>query len=385
LEAYKLYQAKRPFKRLATLFFILATFILTACATSLTTGNWPGLSTDGQKVYVAYGQGVIAYDVANQRPAWNFPEEASRVPIYAAPSIQDGRIIIGDFGAPGGFFSPGNIVTVYALQDTDEGNPTVEWSANEVTKASIVAPPLQVGNRVFVGTADNHIIALDATNGDLLWDFEVGNSVWGQPSYKDGVVFVAVLDKKVYAIDAESGAAVWDAPATFEGALASRPIVDTDLIYVTSFDGQLPALSLDSGELAWTAEGQDWIWGAPTLVDDVVYFTDIQGNVYAVDGRSGEPIWSQSLNLAVQTSPVVADDKVFITSEGIPDTEQGTVTALNAADGTQLWQQTAPAPLHTTPVVVDDTLVVALESESALLIGFDLETGAQLWQYLPSQ
>jgi outer membrane protein assembly factor BamB len=380
-----LYQAKRPVRRPAILFFIIATFILTACGTSFNTGNWPGLSTDGQKVFVAYGPGVVAYDVPNQRQAWTFPQEPSRVPIFAAPSIQDGQIIVGDFGAPGGFFSTGNVVTIYSLQDVEQGTPSVEWSVNEVTQASIVAPPLQVGDRVFMGTADNHILALDATTGTLLWDFEVGNSVWGQPAYKDGVLFVAVLDKRVYAIDGESGEPVWSEPATLEGAIASRPIVDSDLVYVTSFDGQLHALSLSSGELVWSASGQDWIWGAPALVDGVVYFVDAQGNVYAVDSETGAELWTQSIGLTVDTSPVVVNGRIYIASLGTEGTEQGMLTALDIADGGQLWQQSTPAPLHTTPVIVEDTIVVALQSESALLIGFDLETGSQQWQYQPPQ
>ena len=65
--------------------------MLAACSTSFNTGNWPGLSTDGQKVFVAYGPGVIAYDVANQRQAWAFPQEPSPVPIFAAPSILPSR------------------------------------------------------------------------------------------------------------------------------------------------------------------------------------------------------------------------------------------------------------------------------------------------------
>jgi outer membrane protein assembly factor BamB len=378
-----LYQAKRPLKWPAILFFVIATFSLAACSTPFTSGNWPGLSTDGQKVFVAYGPGVIAYDVSNQRQVWSFPQEASRVPIFAAPSIEDGRIVVGDFGAPGGFFSPGNVVTIYSLQDVEQGTPTTLWVADEVTQASIVASPLQVGGRVFVGTSDNHILALDAANGTLLWDFEVGNSVWGQPAYKDGTIFVAVLDKKVYAIDAESGEPVWDEPAALNGALASRPVVDSDLVYVTSFDGRLHALSLSSGELVWSAEGQDWIWGAPALVDGVVYFVDAQGNVYAVDSESGAPIWSQSLGLSVDTGPVVANDKIYIASQGDEDSGQGVLTALDIADGRQIWQQITPAPLHTTPVVVEETIVVALQSESVLLIGFDLESGSQQWQYLP--
>jgi outer membrane protein assembly factor BamB len=137
--------------------------------------------------------------------------------------------------------------------------------------------------------------------------------------------------------------------------------------------------------LVWSASGQDWIWGAPALVDGVVYFVDVQGNVYAVDSETGAELWTQSIGLTVDTSPVVVDDRIYIASQGAEGSEQGMLTALDIADGGQLWQQSTPAPLHTTPVVVEDTIVVALQSESVLLIGFDLETGSQQWQYQPPQ
>ena len=57
--------------------------------------------------------------------------------------------------------------------------------------------------------------------------------------------------------------------------------------------------------------------------------------------------------------------------------------AFSVEDGRELWTTIAPAPLFTTPVVVDDAVVVALQSESAILIAYDLETGGQLWSIAP--
>jgi hypothetical protein len=34
-------------------------------------------------------------------------------------------------------------------------------------------------------------------------------------------------------------------------------------------------------------------------------------------------------------------------------------------------------------IVGDETLVIALQGEGALLIGYDLETGNELWRYTP--
>jgi alcohol dehydrogenase (cytochrome c) len=60
------------------------------------------------------------------------------------------------------------------------------WSGSVVT----------AGNVVFYGTMDGWLKALDATNGNLLWQFKMGSGVIGQPVvYKgpDGKEYVAVL------------------------------------------------------------------------------------------------------------------------------------------------------------------------------------------------
>lgn len=381
-----MYAAKRPFRRSAIFLLILASYLLIACGTTTTNSNWPGLTTDGKKVYVAYGPGVIAYDVAEQKQDWFFPQEANRaLRFFAAPSVEDGRVIFGDFGASGGMLSPGVVVTLYALDNAGQGLPDTLWAENDIVSDRVVASPLQVGNRVFVGTANNYLLALNATSGEKQWEFETGHSIWGQPAFKDGVLFVASMDKTIYALEAETGQKLWR--AELGGALASSPVVNTDLVYVASFDGRLHALDMATGAERWSATAQDWVWDSPAFANGVVYYADVKGNVYAVDGETGSQIWTQQIGQAIQTSPIVVDDKVYIAAQGDITVEepQGTLTALDAATGEELWQKTAPASLYTTPVVVGDSIIVALQSESALLIAFDLETGSQQWVFAPPQ
>ena len=241
-----MYAAKRPLRRPAIFLLILASYLLIACGGASTNSNWPGLSTDGKKVYVAYGPGVIAYDVAAQKQDWFFPQEANRaLQFFAAPSVEDGRIIFGDFGASGGMLSPGVVVTLYALDDSGQGLPTTLWAKNDLVSDRVVASPLQVGNQVFVGTANNFLLALDAETGDLQWKFETGHSIWGKPAFKDGVLFVASMDKTIYALEAETGQELWR--TGLGGALASSPVTNTDLVYVASFDGRLHALERQIG------------------------------------------------------------------------------------------------------------------------------------------
>lgn len=381
-----MYTAERPRLRPVILFLVIVGWLLVGCAGQVTNTSWPGLATDGTNVYVAYGPRVLAYNVAERQLDWSFPTETARAQFFAAPSLHDNRVVFGDYGAAGGFFSPGIVVSVYALENRGEGEPVLLWTEGGVARDRIIAPALQVDDRIFIGTADNYLLALDAQTGDVQWEFETGHSIWAQPAYKDGTLFIASLDKTVYALTADTGQELWR--ATLGGAIAGQPITDTDLVYVASFDRKLHALDISTGQERWTAEASDWIWGSPALADGVVYFADARGNVYAVSAETGEQLWSQSLQEAVQTSPVVADDKVYIASQGQvteaanEEARQGSLFALSTADGQQLWKESTPAPLYTTPVVVEDAVVVVLQSDAALLIGFDRESGARLWDFL---
>lgn len=375
---------KRPRLRPFVIVLAALTLFMTACSGQAGTTSWPSLTADGDIVYVAYGPGVIAYDVVAQNQLWQFPAERSTSPFYAAPSVQDGRVVMGDYGRSGGFFSPQSIITIYGLDASEAGVPRELWSNAELASDKIVAQPLQVNGMVYVGAADNTLFALDAETGVEQWRFETGHSIWAQPTYQDGILLVASLDRNLYALDAETGDLKWKSPLT--GALSGKPVVGEGLVFATGFDENLHALDLETGEEQWVAPTDDWIWSAPTLADGVLYFSDSLGDIYAVSAVDGTEIWKvQTPAGPVQTSPVVFEDMVYVASQGNVDDEleQGIILALFRADGEEVWRQNTPARLYTTPVVVDDALVVALESENALLIGYNLQTGGQKWTFVP--
>ena len=381
-----MYAAKRPSKRPVIFILIVAAWLLAACGSRLSNANWPGLSAEGNVVYVAYGNGVLAYDVATQSNKWVFSPQPGRLSFYAAPSVEDGRVVVGDYGVSQGIFSPRVVVSAYGLSAGSGNAPDELWVVNQIASDRIVAPPLQVGDRVFIGTADNQVVALDATDGRELWRKETEHSIWGQPSYKNGVLFVTSMDKKIYAFDAESGTLIWDRPTELDGAIASKALVDTTLIYVTSFDRKLHAISQETGEIQWSVDAQDWIWGAPVMENGVVYFADAAGLIYAVDGVSGDLLWTKDVEGAVQTTPAIADGVLYIASDkGIgTDTTTGLLTALSVQDGsTVLWQQETAVPIYTTPVIVGEDVVVAVQSTDNLLTAFDKVTGTKKWDVAP--
>lgn len=397
---YSLFTGKRPWRRLFIFFLFLAGWLLTGCAAGVSNQNWPGLATDGQFVYVAYGAAVAAYEPATETERWLYSTENRALHFNAPPSVQDGRIILGDYGAAGGMFSPSIRVSIYGLEEDGNTAPTTSWINDTVAKDMIIAAPLQVGDVTYVGTADNHLLALDANTGAEMWRFDTEGPVWAQPTYHEGILYVTSLDRHAYALDADSGEELWQ--AELGGAISAQPVVnpEEELVYVGAYDNALHALDINDGSEQWQVAATNWVWSAPALADGRLYFVDSNAQVYAVDAATGDLIWNvaankmrqvagaslstpETVNGAVQASPVIADGRVYIASEGNRDTEEGLLVALDADSGEEVWQRTVRAPLFTTPVIVDDVIVVAMNSEEAVLAAYDLESGDAEWTYLP--
>ena len=401
LRRHSLFIAKRPFSRPTILLLLFATFVLTSCAGAANAANWPGLSTDGENIYVAYGPGVLGIEAESQDLLWQYQPENSALFFYAPPSVENGRVIVGDFGAAQGLFSPQTVVSIYGLDVTDNGVQTI-WTRNDLARDRIVAAPLQVGDVAYVATSDNLLLALDATSGDELWRFPAEFSIWAKPTYHEGTLFIASLDRHLYAINAADGTQKW--AVELSGAMSAQPVInpENNLVYAASYDREVHALNMEDGSEAWSVPATDWVWSAPALADGMIYFGDSSGNVFAVNADDGNVKWESdvhNMNVvagvqqnppleikgAIQASPVVEDGVVYVASLGNSESEEGLLVALDADDGSELWQKTTPAPLFSDPVIVGDVIVVAMQSEDGILQGFELEDGNLAWSYQPPE
>lgn len=393
--------AKRPFSRLIILVLFLAAFVLTACSGGAAAANWPGLSTDGENLYVAYGPGVFAIEAESQKLLWTYSAESATLFFYAPPSVENDRAVLGDFGASQGMFSPQTVVSIYGL-DVSE-NPVRElWTKNDAASDRIVAAPLQVDDVAYIATSDNFLLALDAETGEELWRFTAEFSIWASPTYYEGILYVASLDRNLYAIDATDGSEKWK--IQFDGAMSAQPVVNPDenLVYAASYDRKLHAVDMDSGKEVWFVPATDWLWSAPALADNTLYFGDSSGNVFAVNAANGDVLWQNGVHKmnvvagvaqnppldikgAIQASPVIKDGVVYFVSLGNSESEEGLLVAMDAASGDELWQKTTPVPLFSTPAIVGDVIIVPMQSEAGILQAHDLETGDLVWSYSPPE
>ncbi|MCA9419326.1 MAG: PQQ-binding-like beta-propeller repeat protein, partial [Candidatus Omnitrophica bacterium] len=66
-----------------------------------------------------------------------------------------------------------------------------------------------VGDRVFIGSNDGFLYALDKATGKEIWKFETEDSIEAAPLYRNGTLYFGSADSFFYAVDAETGKEKW--------------------------------------------------------------------------------------------------------------------------------------------------------------------------------
>ncbi len=159
-----------------------------------------------------------------------------------------------------------------------------------------------------------------------------------------------------------------------EDEIRVSPTVYRDMVLVGSYDTNMWALKLDSGEQVWKYATRGGIASSPT-VDETnknVVFGSEDFTVYALDVRSGRISWSFQTKDRIRSGARIAHDHVFFGSD------DGKVYALNVLNGRMLWAFDAGAPVRSRPVVTEEIIIVP--SATGEVYGLSL-SGQRKWTY----
>ena len=69
----------------------------------------------------------------------------------------------------------------------------------------MVSRPAVADGVVYVGSEDHNLYALNAADGDKLWNFTTGYYVDSDPAVSNGTVYFGSEDNSVYALNAATG------------------------------------------------------------------------------------------------------------------------------------------------------------------------------------
>ncbi|MGZ8260585.1 MAG: outer membrane protein assembly factor BamB family protein [Caldimonas sp.] len=246
-------------------------------------GTFPaaGHAFDRGKVFVATYEGLImSFDAATGQPGWSTKLPNSYA-FVSAPTAVDGVVHVVDSATN----------SVVAL---DESNGSLLWTVRINGGNS---PPAIAANKVFVASPCNYY-ALDTRSGMESWHYNGPCSGGGGATVvvAQGVAYVREFFIKGYieARDAISGALLSKfTPASAFSQLPIPAVTATSVFVLDS--GTLQRLDRSLGTISWSFAGDGTLTSAPIVIGSFVIVGSSSGSLYAVDAATGVERWSARL------------------------------------------------------------------------------------------
>jgi outer membrane protein assembly factor BamB len=303
------------------------------------------------------------------RVAWAVPDSLARVwrfqtgaEVKSSPAIVGGRVFIGSSDA-----------NVYAL-DLRTGGKI--WSFK--TNKAVEAPPTVVDGAVYVGSTDGWLYALDANEGGVKWKCRTGAEIhgaanWVKPAAGGAVrILVGSYDSKIYCIDSQTSKVVW----TYETGsyINGSPAVAEGLCAFGGCDALIHVISLADGAKRSEIDTGSYIAASAAFTMGQIFVGNYDNVFLRADLASGQVVWKYTdSNAPFFSSPAVTRDMVVVGGR------DGRVHAIGRDDGKRRWAFRTMGEVDSSPAVCADKIVVG--SSDGRLYVLRLLDGEKLWSY----
>lgn len=307
-----------------------------------------------------------------------------------------------------------------ALSAEDGTEVWTETVSDEHSHRATLSTPAVDGDLVYIGetrkrapssTADdelvrrNRVLALDATTGEKVWQFEPKRTASGfySPTVADGIVYVigrnfgAGSVGLLYALDGTTGNRLWKRETGTSGITGyeAPPVaVENGVVYLAA--DELFALDAQTGETYWSSDSNGTYRAGGENAPAVAH-----GRVYVGHGThptfkahhiaDGSSAWTHTLmtdhekgrgmgtksesrpDTGVWTGTAVDDDTVYVGLNSNSNEFKTAVYAFTSNDGSVRWRTTfSDGPVYT-PAIADGVLYMGRAALSA-------DDGSILWR-----
>ncbi|MFZ5547383.1 MAG: PQQ-binding-like beta-propeller repeat protein [Pseudomonadota bacterium] len=230
------------------------------------------------------------------------------------------------------------------LSAVDQATGAAQWSVDLPAGSSYLGlgfgPALHNG-RLFVSTARQAVMAVDAADGRLIWEASTGGGVVlnNDPSVGHGRVFVSswhdcceAARRQLFAFDAQSGQALWASDVDASN-MQYPALVLNKVALVGSDSGQVHAFAVVDGQRLWSRQLNGYVSAPLAGHAHRVYVASGNRDVQALDVATGEIAWTRTLpgSHQVASNLAWANGVLYFTSQDFNGHQR--LVGLNAGSG----------------------------------------------------
>ena len=213
------------------------------------------------------------------------------------------------------------------------------------------------------------------------WKLPVANGVVSPIEINTNRAFFTGGDGNLYAVSLETGKEVWNYP--LRNPVSSKPTVDGNDLFIVTSDDALVSLESGTGKWQWSYRRRNvsgpTIHGAskPLVIGDAVWVGFADGALVALTRKEGKVLWEKQLNTgkrfgSVNAEFLLSDHRVYVPAY------DGALYVLDDKTGTTIWAREGLG--GSKKVTLKDGVVYA-SSSTGILYALDAKTGKDLWKF----
>jgi len=296
---------------------------------------------------------------------------------YAAVTGNE-DFVVYPFGVHDIYSAPALCQNLNRLICADAENKRKLWDFN-VGDMDALAEPVISGDKVFQGTTEGYIYALNLANGEgtglhigdiannrVAWKYQAKDSINTAVKVEDGKVYFGANDGIVYCLDESDGTSVWkfEVQNPEEGARKhfSTPVLFNNRLYIGGADKYLYCLDASNGKLQWKVEIDDWIRSSPVADDKGIHVATLSGRLYSINHKG-----------MIQREEKISEHPIYADLAGSSDTLLVTSSDLMLycfeSHGKRLWKK---------------SILCAFENQEGERIFTDQVSGGTYYQSKPT-
>ncbi|HXI55565.1 MAG TPA: PQQ-binding-like beta-propeller repeat protein [Polyangia bacterium] len=285
--------------------------------------------------------------------SWTFSLPPTAMTV-SSPAVADGFVVFGDFNG-----------VVRALRASDG---RLVWQ--RTVGDTIYAAPAVDRGKVFVPSLDRKLYAFRLADGSVAWTKEMGGLEMASPIVTDGALIVSAgfPERKIVKLDAATGETLWVSQSnTLDQFSNTAAAVAADQVIVGANGGHYYSFDLGTGALRWTYETTGIVnLSAPVVVGNAAFMLPggISHQLHGVDLRTGQALAGWPIDLPV-TDPDIA---------GVSTSRQMAVSSLAAIAGRLIFNIRVDDALDTNKDALADQFLLR---ESVMAV--DIASGNVVW------
>jgi outer membrane protein assembly factor BamB len=221
---------------------------------------------DGRVLVNGYDGMARCLRAADGGVVWSYQTESY---LNGSPAVLDGQSV--------SFGGCDNVLHTIRLADGKEPSK-LELDAQVITSVATF------GNMVYAVNYANQLVAAPARGTKPEWVHEAPDDAFASaPGVDEQRVYVGSRDQHLHAIDRLSGKPAWKFKTG--GDVASAPLVFDDAVVFGSADGRLYAVAKDDGKELWRVELGEELQAAAAFADGRLVVAGADGTLFVITGK----------------------------------------------------------------------------------------------------